>query len=249
LCVGLSSVPALAYRPFDGTDAAVADLGKIEVELQPFGALQAGPVTTFVAPQTVINFGFAQDWEAVLQGQLESDISPSRNESLTANGFFLKHVVRPGVLQDQTGPSIATEFGVIPPNINAGPFFIKPTWTWIISDRFPWGTMHLNFTANFMSDPRTDFFLDIILEGPAKWTVRPVAEFYSDSMIDGPQIYSALVGAIWQVNEDLSFDVAIRHATAGRVQENEVRAGVTIALPTPELATPAKALPPGRALH
>ena len=29
---------ALAYRPFDGTDAAVADLGEAEVELQPAGA-------------------------------------------------------------------------------------------------------------------------------------------------------------------------------------------------------------------
>ncbi|HJU12703.1 MAG TPA: hypothetical protein VJ728_17595, partial [Candidatus Binataceae bacterium] len=29
---------AYAYRPFDGTDAAVADLGEAEVELQPAGA-------------------------------------------------------------------------------------------------------------------------------------------------------------------------------------------------------------------
>lgn len=28
---------ALAYRPFDGTDAAVADPGEMEVELQPAG--------------------------------------------------------------------------------------------------------------------------------------------------------------------------------------------------------------------
>ena len=29
--------PALAYRPFDGTDAAVAAPGELEVELQPAG--------------------------------------------------------------------------------------------------------------------------------------------------------------------------------------------------------------------
>jgi len=28
-------VPASAYRPFDGTDAAVADKGKMEIEMQP----------------------------------------------------------------------------------------------------------------------------------------------------------------------------------------------------------------------
>ena len=27
--------PAAAYRPFDGTDAAVADLGEVEIELHP----------------------------------------------------------------------------------------------------------------------------------------------------------------------------------------------------------------------
>jgi hypothetical protein len=37
LLLGLSS-EASAYRPFDGTDAAVADPGEIEVELQPAGA-------------------------------------------------------------------------------------------------------------------------------------------------------------------------------------------------------------------
>src|SRR5262249_61091869 len=29
---------AFAYRPFDGTDAAVADPGEVEIELQPAGA-------------------------------------------------------------------------------------------------------------------------------------------------------------------------------------------------------------------
>ena len=34
--------PAQAYRPFDGTDAAVADVGEVEIELQPVGKLTAG---------------------------------------------------------------------------------------------------------------------------------------------------------------------------------------------------------------
>src|ERR1039458_7268371 len=95
-CAALGSFPAKAYRPFDGTDASVAELGQFELELQPFGALQEGPAKTFIAPASVFNFGFAQDWEAVLQGQLETQISPSSQEILTATGVFLKHVVRPG---------------------------------------------------------------------------------------------------------------------------------------------------------
>ena len=31
------TAPASAYRPFDGTDAAVADLGEAKIQLQPAG--------------------------------------------------------------------------------------------------------------------------------------------------------------------------------------------------------------------
>lgn len=238
-------LPAAAYRPFDGTDAAVADLGKFEVETQPFGALQAGPVRSFIAPQSVFNLGFAQDWEAVLQGQLESEFSPTNHESLTGNGAFLKHVLRRGVLQDQAGPSIAVEFGLTLPNINAGATATKPYVNWVLSDKFPWGTIHLNLAVNLLSDPQTDFYAGVILEGPANWTVRPVAEFYSDSLVDGPQTFSALLGAIWQVNDDLAFDIAVRRAIAGRQDENELRVGMTIAVPAglPGLGDPEKIMP------
>ena len=37
LCVVALPDAALAYRPFDGTDAAVADAGELEIEMQPAG--------------------------------------------------------------------------------------------------------------------------------------------------------------------------------------------------------------------
>ena len=45
LCAAGWALPAAAYRPFDGTDAAVADVGEVEVELQPLGAARAGGTT------------------------------------------------------------------------------------------------------------------------------------------------------------------------------------------------------------
>jgi hypothetical protein len=48
---------ALAYRPFDGTDAAVADPGQLEIELQPVGRLQEGSERFLFAPDVVFNFG------------------------------------------------------------------------------------------------------------------------------------------------------------------------------------------------
>src|ERR1700681_4365880 len=79
LCLGMaaSSTPGLAYRPFDGTDAAVADPGELEVELQPAGVRREPSQKTLIAPAAVVNLGLKNDWEAVLQGQLETPLSPS----------------------------------------------------------------------------------------------------------------------------------------------------------------------------
>src|SRR6478672_13317016 len=67
---------AFAYRPFDGTDAAVAEPGEMEIELQPVGVTHGSSQTTLIAPATVINYGFAKNWEAILQGQVETPLSP-----------------------------------------------------------------------------------------------------------------------------------------------------------------------------
>ena|SRR5258708_6986902 len=75
------SMPALAYRPFDGTDAAVAEPGEMEIELQPAGAQRASSQTTLIAPATVINYGFAKNWEAILQGQLETPLTDGRRSN------------------------------------------------------------------------------------------------------------------------------------------------------------------------
>src|ERR1700730_9812827 len=100
------SAPAWAYRPFDGTDAAVAEPGEVEIELQPAGLLQQGSDKTLVAPATVFNFGFADRWEAEFEGQGQLPISLSdQSAALTDAGVFLKHVLRSGSLQNMSGPS------------------------------------------------------------------------------------------------------------------------------------------------
>jgi hypothetical protein len=61
--------PAQAFRPFDGTDAAVADLHQIEIELGPAEYLRDGAQRTLFAPSTVFNYGFAPGWEGVIEGR------------------------------------------------------------------------------------------------------------------------------------------------------------------------------------
>src|SRR5262245_23425386 len=95
------AAPASAYRPFDGTDAAVAKKGEIEIELQPVGRLRDENGANLVAPDVVINYGLSEDWEAVFEGRGQTPLSPPGPTGLTAAGAFLKHVLVPGSLQDK----------------------------------------------------------------------------------------------------------------------------------------------------
>src|SRR6266849_809218 len=156
------SGPAWAYRPFDGTDAAVAAPGELEIELQPAGRLHEGGNTTLVAPATVINYGLSDGWEAVFEGQGQTLLSPSGPTSLTSAGAFLKHVLQPGSLQDKTGPSVATEFGVLLPD-STGSSGVGASLAGIVSQRWDWGTINLNAETALTRDHHGELFLGAIV--------------------------------------------------------------------------------------
>jgi hypothetical protein len=220
------SVPASAYRPFDGTDAAVADIGEVEIEFQPAGILNTGSAKAL--SDAVFNYGFADRWEFVLQGTAQA-LPEGSGPISVGNAVFLKYVVQPGVLQGKQGLSIATEFGPLLPDVGgSGTGF---SWTGIVSQRWDWGTVHLNVETNLTPDQHGELFFDAIIEGPNKWIVRPVFEIYSDSVIDQTQTFSALAGAIWQVNDKLAFDAAVRYALVNGRPVEELRVGMTFGFP------------------
>jgi len=224
------SGPAFAYRPFDGTDAAVAAPGELEVELQPAGVLQEQGARTLIAPWTVLNFGLNEGWEAVFEGRGETPLSPSGPTELTMGGAFLKHVVVPGSLQDKSGPSVATEFGVLLPD-STGDSGIGASWAGIVSQRWDWGTVHFNAETALTRDHHADVFVGTIIEGPSTWKVRPVSEFFYEKDFGQEETVSGLVGLIWQASDKLSFDLAFRHALTNGHSVNEIRAGLTFAVP------------------
>jgi hypothetical protein len=232
IALGLTALchPASAYRPFDGTDAAVAAKGEMEIELQPAGRLRDESGTSLIAPATVINYGFAEHWEAVLEGLGQTPLSPPGPTNLMAAGAFLKGVVVPGSLQGKSGPSVATEFGVLLPD-STGNSGVGASLAAIVSQRWDWGTIHLNAETALTRDHHGDVFLGAILEGPSKWKVRPVAEIFYENEFGTTRTLSGLVGLIYQVRDNLSFDVAIRHALTNGHPANEIRAGVTFGFP------------------
>jgi hypothetical protein len=225
--IALGSPAAFAYRPFVGTDAAVADLNEVEIELQPAGTLRQDQQTNLVAPDFVYNYGFAKNWEFVFEGARQLPLGATDGPAtIVGAGAFLKYVAREGVLQDKSGPSVAFEFGPLLPGLHADQGF-GASLDAIVSQRWDWGTIHGNFATTLTRDQRADIFAGTIVEGPFQWKVRPVAEFFYEEEIGRMTTMSGLVGAIWQVDDKLSFDIGLRHAWVNSKPVNEFRAGFT----------------------
>jgi hypothetical protein len=218
-----------AYRPFDGTDAAVAETGEMEIELGPVEYLRVGAERTLLAPDLRINYGFISGWEAALEGKLTHGLTAGvPGASLVEGQALLKGVLREGTLQENPGPSIATEFGVLLPGIN-DQHGTGAVLNGVVSQRWDWGTVHLNAQIELTRQQHADYFLDTIIEGPDDWAVRPVAEFFYERDVSLFRTGSALVGAIWQVQDNIAVDVGLRGARVNGQTAGEIRAGVTFA--------------------
>lgn len=220
---------ASAYRPFDGTDAAVAAKGEAEIELGPLGYVVEGDDRTLVAPSLVVNWGFADRWEAVLEARHFVRLGSSAREPrlrVEDTALSLKHVLRKGSLQGSAGPSVGTELGVLLPTIN-GEAGAGAEGTLIVSQRWPDLTVHLNGAAAWTRNHSPAGFGGIILEGRDAWAIRPVAEAFIEGERDAPTTISGLLGVIWRVSDGFSLDAAVRRARAGGVGTTEVRLGLT----------------------
>ena len=229
LCVAPAS---FAYRPFDGTDAAVADRGALEVELGPAGFVKLGPDRFLVAPAIIANLGFADRWELVLEGRHQlllgpaTDVPRSRIVDTAAN---LKTVLRPGELQDGTGPSVAAEVGVLLPTLNDEPGLGTQAIA-IVSQRFGRVTAHLNLGFLLTRDKHLDLPGSVIVEGPWTWSVRPVFELRSEFREPHQTAISALGGLIWRASDSLAIDAGVRYGRASGRSLLEGRLGLTVSL-------------------
>lgn len=220
---------ARAYRPFDGTDAAVAEAGEMEIELGPIEYRRDGADRTLLAPDARINYGFTQGWEASLEGKVAHGLTGGiPGTSLVESDALLKGVLREGALQEKPGPSIATEFGILLPGVN-DEHGTGAVLNGIASQRWDWGTAHLNAQIALTREQHADYFLDTIIEGPQDWVVRPVSEIFYEREVGQFRARSALVGAIWQVQDNIAVDFGLRGAHVNDHTVGEIRAGVTFA--------------------
>jgi len=230
LATGLCIPPAAqAYRPFDSTDAAVAERGQVEIELGPLGYVRPGSDGSLVVPSFILNWGFAERWELVLEGKQFVRLGSAGSEprlSVQDDALSLKSVLREGALQEKSGISVAAELSALLPEIN-GDGGTGAELALIASQRTEALTVHLNGAALWTRTHEAGFFAGFIAEVHDAWTVRPVAEVFVEGEGGLPVTISGLAGAIWRVRDDLSLDAAFRLARAGGVDTAELRAGFT----------------------
>jgi hypothetical protein len=228
LCISALSQTALAYRPFDGTDADVAAQGEVEMEFGPLGYLHDGPDKFLIAPAVIANLGIHGDREIVLEGRLST---PLGNESgsqsvLGDTALSLKQIHRRGSLQEEAGPSVASECSILLPEVH-GESRTGFGCLGIASQRWPATTVHLNGGVFMDREHNWARLVGLIVEGPFEWTVRPAVELLAERTNNGARANSALVGVIWRKEQRLSFDFGIRVARVDDQDVYEVRAGLT----------------------
>jgi hypothetical protein len=234
----LSPAVASAYRPFDGTDADVAERGAFELELGPaqwYYQAGKGPLrgNYLVAPATVLNFGVFEDTEIVVDFQDFVALGPLGGRPAVAvieTDILVKHVFREGALQGKSGVSFAVEAGPLLPEINGRTGF-GASLNAVLSYRWSGGTVHFDEWPSYTRDHNLDIFSGVIVEGPYQWPVRPVCEVFYENEFNAFAQESVLVGAIWNARESLALDVGVRGARIGSDHVAEVRLGFTWALP------------------
>ncbi|MFL5265736.1 MAG: hypothetical protein ACJ8AH_03940 [Stellaceae bacterium] len=201
----------------------------MEIELGPVEYLREGGERALLAPNVRINYGFISGWEAALEGEVSHGLTAGiPGTSVVAGEALIKGVLREGSLQEKPGPSIATEFGVLLPGIN-DEHGTGAILTGVASQRWDWGTVHLNAQIALTRQQHAEYFLDTIIEGPHDWVVRPVSEVFYERDVGLFRTRSALVGAIWQVQDNIAVDFGLRGARVNDHTAGEIRAGVTFA--------------------
>src|SRR2546422_6871624 len=134
--------PSWAYRPFISTDAAVADLKEVEIEIGYFTLERAKDENAFIIPRVVFNYGWFKDWELVAEFAIRR--APDAEVNVIDPGIFLKGVLKEGVLQDKDGFGFAIEAGPLLPATEKGDRKFGFEAIGILSDKLGPFTFHLN---------------------------------------------------------------------------------------------------------
>lgn len=224
----ISPLAALAYRPFESTDAAVADKGVSEVELGLVDFANHRGENTIAAPDLRYNYGFATNWELVAEGALQVfDSASSRDFELLNPQLNLKGVLINGPLQDGRSPvSLAVEVGVLFPETtpDSGFGFESVLVASFRTGKFTW---HVNAGGGLQRESSDGFGLwGVIVERPVSQSLRLAAEFNGEFARGSTAENSALAGLLWDYRK-ITFDAGVRFGLSKAAPDVAFTTGLT----------------------
>src|SRR5262249_10468571 len=201
---------ALAYRPFVATDAAVADIKEMEIELGYFNWERHKGNTTFIIPKAVLNYGLIHNLELV--GEFAVEEPRHGSARLVDSALSLKAVLKEGVLQEKDGVSFAVEAGPLLPSTNKEENRFGFEGIGILSGKVDGFTYHLNFGGGVDRAQTNHFiFLGVIGEHPIDQKRRWVGKIDVKSVKETSPNNSPRTGFIWNPPvSNLSIDGGIR---------------------------------------
>ena len=225
--LGVFAAPAHALRPFDGTDAAVADPQSIETEFGPLGYLREGDERLVVFPELGINYGAGHGYEFTIEARRimrMTDEQPTPSPHYDDFEVAMKRILRPGLMQDKKGPSVAGEIGLLlPTSDEKGTGF---AFALAVTDHLRLIGVHLNAEISRTRTHETGRFGSAIFEIFDHRALHPVVELSLEREGEETPTKGLLVGALWEVREHLVMDFGVRTSYADQ-HDAEVRAGMT----------------------
>jgi hypothetical protein len=221
---------AYAHRPYDGTDAAVADPGAIELELG-VANLHEGDSRIVAVPDVVVTYGLSQGNEVGVEAHVnrvrDGLTAPYRTRVEDA-AINWKHVLRKGSLQEAEGPSIAAECSLLLPQSWSDSHTLGAGCTGLVSHQWSLLTGHLNFGLERTPEHTNVRSLALIGEAPEDWPVRPGAELRWERDNSGGWNRSVRAGLAIPRGKNLAFDAAWQVGRSSDGPIHELRAGFTL---------------------
>jgi hypothetical protein len=219
---------AFAYRPFVSTDAAIADVHEIEIEVGYFNLERERGRNNFVVPSVVLNYSFFPRIEAVAEFVVRED---ARDRARVGDAALsLKTVLREGVLQEKDGASFALEAGPLLPGGAADERRAGFKGLAVLSGRLEPLTWHINLGGGVNRQSRGFLNWGVIGELPLHPRLRLVTEINGETVSHRAGASSGLFGAIWKAPwRNLFLDAGVRRGIAGSAPPWSFTAGLTVA--------------------
>jgi hypothetical protein len=223
----LPAPQAFAYRPFEGTDAGVAALHKLEVEMAPLQYLRIGDERFLASPEVNVTYGAGSGFEFGAEARRLMLMNPDPDGAkpkIDEARLTAKRLLRPGSAQDKKGWSVAAEGSLLLPSaaqrrLGAG-LLLVASQSW---EDF---ALHVNGEVSKTRDGETGRLASLIGEGPSRWGVRPVAEAAWEGDTGEPTLRTLLLGLIWQTRAGLAMDLGYVFGYSDE-RVAELRLGVT----------------------